>query len=189
MPLFDHFQILAPFYDRVIRADDVDDLIQVAGLPTTGVLLDAAGGTARVSNALRRQVDKVVVVDLSSNMLRQARKKGMSETVCSCTEQLPFSEGYFDRIIMVDALHHVYDQKLTAIDLWRVLKTGGRLVIEEPDIGDLRVKIVAFMERLALMRSRFLPPEEIADLFNFPEAKVSLKRQDYNAWIVVRKSE
>ena len=70
--MIDHFGILAPFYDRVIPPSDLNRL----RLPTTGRLLDAGGGTGRVSSQLRHLVDEVIISDSSALMLKQAQLKG-----------------------------------------------------------------------------------------------------------------
>ncbi len=77
----------------------------------------------------------------------------------------------------------------TAGELWRVLKPGGRLVIEEPDIRTLIVKAIAIAEKLTLMRSHFLSPPGIAKLFPFPDARAIIEREGYNAWVVVEKGK
>jgi demethylmenaquinone methyltransferase/2-methoxy-6-polyprenyl-1,4-benzoquinol methylase len=183
----DHFGILAPFYDRLIRFQRADKLIRLAGLPVSGRFLDAGGGTGRVAQALIGQAGQIVVADLSLGMLRQVVPKKGLRPLNSHTEALPFPAGSFDRIIMVDALHHVCDHWETACELWRVLKTGGRLVIEEPDIRTLPVKAVAIFEKLALMRSHFLSPTKIAALFPYGNARTRIEREGYNAWVVVEK--
>ena len=127
------------------------------------------------------------VADISLKMLRQARVKNGTGLVCSHTEVLPFPSESFERVIMIDALHHVCDQAETTRELWRVLKPGGRLVIEEPDVREFSVKLVAIAEKLALMRSHFIKPPQIAALFPYPEAQVEIQREGFNAWIIVRK--
>jgi demethylmenaquinone methyltransferase/2-methoxy-6-polyprenyl-1,4-benzoquinol methylase len=90
---------------------------------------------------------------------------------------------------MVDALHHVCDQTETAQELWRVLKPGGRLVIEEPDFHTFGVKILAVAEKLLGMRSHFLTPEEIGKLFIENNASVEIRKNEdkFNAWVIVEK--
>jgi demethylmenaquinone methyltransferase/2-methoxy-6-polyprenyl-1,4-benzoquinol methylase len=58
-------------------------------------------------------------------------------------ERLPFPDASFDRVVVVDALHHFAHQREAVRDLLRALKSGGRLLIEEPDIHRLIVKFVA----------------------------------------------
>jgi demethylmenaquinone methyltransferase/2-methoxy-6-polyprenyl-1,4-benzoquinol methylase len=130
----------------------------------------------------------VIVADLSLEMLRQAKEKGGMSLTCSHSEWLPFPDEYFERVIMIDAFHHVCDQRDTARELWRVLKRGGRIVIEEPDIRKFTVKLVAMAEKLALMRSHFLSPPDIGSLFKYSNAEIRMEYESYNAWIIVDKS-
>jgi ubiquinone/menaquinone biosynthesis C-methylase UbiE len=182
---FDHFDFLAPFYDRVIRFDRLETTLQMAALPADGLLLDAGGGTGRVAASLRPYVSGIVLADLSLRMLLQARSKGLS-SVLTPTERLPFPDQIFSRVLMVDALHHVIHQTQTVHELWRVLAPGGRLVIEEPDVRTTPVKWIALAEKLALMRSHFLKPEEIAATLP-SQASVRLETQDYTVWVIAEK--
>jgi demethylmenaquinone methyltransferase/2-methoxy-6-polyprenyl-1,4-benzoquinol methylase len=189
MPGFDHFDFLAPIYDRVIQPKIPEILARLAKLPTAGSLLDAGGGTGRVAFALRELAEQTLVADASAGMLRQAALKDGLVKVCSTSEALPFPDDTFERVIMVDALHHVYSQAQTAGELWRVLQPGGVLVIEEPDISTFAVRVIALAEKLALMRSHILSAEQIAALFVYPGAQTAVHRQDYTAWVVVEKSQ
>lgn len=150
-------------------------------------MLDAGGGTGRIAAALRQYVSRVIVVDLSIGMLRQARLKHNLDCASALSEGLPFEDNSFERVIMVDAFHHIIDPRTTAIELWRVLKPGGRLVIEEPDIRTGIVKLVALGEKLALMRSHFVSPPRIARLFPYPNARIVINREGYNAWVLIDK--
>jgi demethylmenaquinone methyltransferase/2-methoxy-6-polyprenyl-1,4-benzoquinol methylase len=188
MKVFDHFGILAPIYDRVIKLPNPERLTRLLDLPVLGALLDAGGGTGRVAQALFGLAEPLVIVDLSLEMLQQAQAKNGFRITCSHTERLPFPDASFERIVMVDALHHVCDHAETASELWRVLKPGGRLVIEEPDIRNFSIKLVAVAEKLALMRSHFISPLRIKALFNYAEAQVDIELEGHNAWVIVRKN-
>jgi ubiquinone/menaquinone biosynthesis C-methylase UbiE len=182
---FDHFGVIAPIFSRV-EYGSLDMMLKQADLPTPGRVLDAGGGTGRVANAIREHAGEVVIADPSIGMLRQADRTRL-RLACSNSEALPFPNDFFERVIMVDALHHVIHQGQTAREMYRVLKPGGRLVIEEPDIRKCGVKLVAVAEKMLLMRSHFLAPQRIVDLFSFDSAKASIHATDGNAWVVIQK--
>lgn len=184
----DHFGFLAPFYDRLIKYPPLPSLNRIAGLPMSGRLLDAGGGTGRVSGTLRDLAGQILVADLSTGMLKQAAAKDL-ETACAHTEQLPFPGASFERILMVDALHHVCSQNETARELWRVLMPGGRIVILEPDIRNFAVKLIALFEKVTFMRSRFLSGPQIASLFSFAKGKAYIEYEGYNVWVVLEKEK
>lgn len=183
--VLDHFDLIAPFYDRAIPFSRLERMLRFVSLPADVLLLDAGGGTGRVAAALRPHAREVLVADASFGMLRQARRKGLASIVAPA-EQLPFADATFERIIMIDTLHHVAHQAETVSELWRVLRPGGRLVIEEPDVRTWLVKLLALAEKLALMRSHFLSPPVIAALFP-TEARVTIETEGWNAWVIVEK--
>lgn len=182
---FDHFDFVAPIFSRV-GYTALETMLEQAALPTPGRVLDAGGGTGRVATAIREHAGEVVIADPSLGMLRQADRTRLG-LACSNSERLPFPDETFERVIMVDALHHVIHQGQTASEMYRVLKPGGRIVIEEPDIRKFGVKLIAMAEKLLLMRSHFLSPAKIVELFSFDSAKASIHATEGNAWVVIEK--
>lgn len=188
MPINLHFDLLAPIYERVIPPPEPDRLAELLRLPINGWLLDAGGGTGRVSMQLRSLVGRLVISDLSQPMLKQAQEKLLCCPVQAVAETLPFSANLFDRIVVVDALHHFRHQRHAIGDLLRVLKPGGRLVIEEPDINRFPVKLVALAEKLALMGSHFHSPLEIQAIARSFGATAAIEQDDgFAAWVIVDK--
>ena len=183
---FDHFDLIAGFYDRAGQFNLTEPLLGLLSLSTNDLLLDAGGGTGRAAMALLGMVHEAYVVDISRGMLRRAVGKGLA-TVCSPAESLPFPSASFNKILMMDALHHVKDQHLTARELWRVLAPGGRILIVEPDIRKLSAKLIAILEKLLLMRSHFLTGEEITSLFSAPDVRVGIHYSEFNIFFVAEK--
>ncbi len=181
----DDFGWIAPLYHRAGDYTSIDPLLDAAGLPVNGRLLDAGGGTGRVAGALLGLAGQIVVADLSLRMLHFAATRPGLRAAAAQSERLPFPSGTFERILMVDALHHVVDQAETARELYRVLQAGGRLVIEEPDIRHWGVKLIALGEKLLLMRSHFLDAGQIVGLF--PSSRTRVRTLDGNVQVIVEK--
>lgn len=147
-------------------------------------LLDVGGGTGRVAQYLVGRVAQVCVLDASAGMVREGRRKGLCIAQGEA-EHIPFGNGAFDRVIAVDVFHHLRDQQLAGRELLRVLAPGGRLVVEEPDIAHWAVKLVAAAEKIALMRSHFLPLEALCSRFEAAGSQARVERQGYVGWVIV----
>ena len=186
--MFDHFGPVAGIYDWIIRKPNLERLVELLRLPTPGRLLDAGGGTGRVSRHLKSMVGDVVVSDLSRPMLKRARRYRGLKAVQAYVERLPFPDGCFERVLIVDAWHHFQRQEEAAREFWRVLKPGGRLVIEEQDIERLPIKLVALGERLALMGSHFYTSKQIVEQIRSHGLDATVKRNGrFQFWVVADK--
>ncbi len=186
-PPIDHFGLLSPLFDRLIRPADPAQLLALLRLEPGQRLLDVGGGTGRITQALAGAGVALTLLDPSLGMLRQAQGKGCCVPCQGIAEALPFATGSFARVLAVDSFHHFWDYNRAAAELVRILAPGGRLVIEEPDVRRPVVKLVALAERLALMRSQFHPPDALAARFHAVGARVTLHylAGNPNFWAVV----
>jgi SAM-dependent methyltransferase len=103
----------------------------VAGHLRPGDVLEIGVGTGIVAAALRAQaphVDRLIGVDISVDMLAQARRRLPGAVVRASALHLPFGAGRFDSVVAVHILHLVTDLDATLAEAARVLRPGGRLV-------------------------------------------------------------
>jgi len=185
--VLDHFGIIAPFYDMVFGRNSKIDWVAVLAVAPGLRILDVAGGTGRVVADFPTRGCQAVVVDESFGMLQQSKKKRGIQSVCARAEHLPFPASIFDRVIMVDAMHHLADQVQSAAEMIRVLRSEGILVLQEPDIRKLAIKFVALFEKILMMRTHFLNAEQITKLFDVPDRQIEINRQDWAILISVRR--
>ncbi len=158
------FGRLAPSYDRIRPVDDnwwtaFELVVQEADLRGRRVL-DLGCGTGRLSTALaERGIARVWGVDASPEMLAVAGEK-VPKTVGlkqGRAEQLPFRDGWFDRVVMWLVVHLV-DQPAAFSEVARVLVPGGRLAVVSFDTDHF--------DRFWL--NRYFPTIQRIDLERFP---------------------
>ena len=187
MKNLDHFNLISPIYDRVFGRRVDQEIVTLMDLEPDQNLLDVGGGTGRVSILFKDICENLVVADSARKMLQQAKNKNL-DCIQSHSEKLPLPNGSFHRVIIVDAFHHVLNQRQTLSEMWRVLKPGGKMVIEEPDIKNFYVKLIAIGEKLLFMRSRFRSPKKILEMCQFNDvASREVNRNDGIAWIMITK--
>lgn len=102
-------------------------------------VLDLAGGSCWAADWLQRLGVTVVAADLSIDLLTVGRSRlaasGPARVACGDAEALPFRDGAFDRVICLNAMHHIPRVERALGEIVRVLAADGRAVFSEPGAG------------------------------------------------------
>jgi len=98
------------------------------------IVLDVGGGTGPVAQRLIEQgYPRVVTVDISLAMLREAKKKLPALTAIVCDgEHIPFKADSVWTVICSSVLHHMPTPDGVLKDIKRVLAPYGMLIAQEP---------------------------------------------------------
>lgn len=116
----------------------LDRVAEEAGHPGD-LVLDLGTGTGNLALRLLNRGLRVVAVDPSCEMRRQARKKlGSTPVLPGHFLRLPLPPAYADAAVSTYALHHLQDEaKVDALaELMRVLRPGGRVLIADICFAD-----------------------------------------------------
>lgn len=102
-----------------------------------GYCLDVGCGSSRILSSL----DRVVGVDILVRKLRWARKYGKPLVNASAFE-LPFRDAAFDCVISSEVIEHIPAGQKPFMEMKRVLKNGGILILGTPDYSRLSWRII-----------------------------------------------
>jgi ubiquinone/menaquinone biosynthesis C-methylase UbiE len=127
-----------------------EEMLRLARLQPGESVLDVGCGTGSLAVAAKGKVGPagaVYGVDASPEMIDSATKKarnvGVEVTFKNAFAQsLPFQDGTFDAVLSTVMLHHLPRpaRKELALEIRRVLRPGGRLLLIDFGVADKRKK-------------------------------------------------
>ena len=141
-----YFQSVAPHWDSIRSAQHGDELRHLALLelvPRDLTVLDVGTGTGFMLLGIAQRVARVVGVDRSQAMLDQAAANlaaaGMRNVHLRQGEMeaLPVEDASVDVVLANMALHHALEPRRAIVEMARVLRPGGRVVLTDLARHDL----------------------------------------------------
>jgi ubiquinone/menaquinone biosynthesis C-methylase UbiE len=130
-----------------------------------GTLVEFGCGTGFYTAVLSEKADGIVATDISPGMLAVARQQIKAENVnfqLEDCQKTSFPDGAFDTAFMSLVIHFTEPEK-TLVEMRRVLKPGGTLIITNLDPGALnglnRIRSWARVIYNGLARYRVRPPK------------------------------
>ncbi len=98
-------------------------------------VLDAGAGTGRFTLALEARGFHTIAVDLSQEMLIEARRLSLLQNrpfraAQGDVERLPFPDNTFDSVVSIAVLRHFHHWRELLAELARITRPGGRIIFD-----------------------------------------------------------
>ncbi len=196
------FDAQAATYDEGMEGDHARRLYQhvvgevmrvAAGVPSPRVL-DLGCGTGALAACLLDAIPgcSLAGVDLSPRMVEvaRARLRDRAEVLLGDAERLPFHDAAFDVVVCNDSFHHYPDPERAVFQAWRVLATGGALVLGDVwQPAPARALMNAWMPRSHEGDVRIYSETELRDVLGTWFNQVSWRRVGVTACVAVARKD
>ncbi len=83
--------------------------------------------------------------------------------VKGCLELLPFEDRCFDKVIVLNQFNYTNNQNKALDEIRRVLKLDGEVMLQEPNLNKLRVKLKYLKYRVCGERIKYYYPQDMID--------------------------
>jgi 2-polyprenyl-3-methyl-5-hydroxy-6-metoxy-1,4-benzoquinol methylase len=106
-------------------------------------VLDVGCGTGNLSQDVKRYFSEVYGVDIDPVAAKEAKEK--IDVIIASAEFLPFRKDVFDAVISNQVIEHVMNVDSFFMDINRVLKSKGLLIISTPNLCALHNRILILL--------------------------------------------
>lgn len=124
--------------------DDLKRMIEILKPDSKSVGLDIATGAGHTAVTLAKYIEKVIAIDITPQMLKQANELSNSLNINNIdfeigdVHNLKYEDNSFDIITCRYAAHHFYNIKMALNEVYRVLKPNGKLYILDCSVYNLK---------------------------------------------------
>ena len=141
--------LLNSIYDTFIRFELHREDAVARLIPGGEKLLDMGCGGGSFIFKVKDKFKEIHGIDIASNRIHDATrlkeekhpKDNISFRVVDIDTGLPYADGYFDAVTCIATFQLIYDPYFVIDELRRVLKNGGVLMIEVPNMAWLPRRI------------------------------------------------
>lgn len=120
------------FSRSVLKQQKWDAIHRMLG-PTQGLrCLDVGADNGVISYLLRRQGGSWASADLDARTVEAIRSLVGGQVAQLDGGRSPFADGEFDRVVLVDCVEHVQDDRGFLREMIRITKPGGEMILNVP---------------------------------------------------------
>lgn len=120
--------LVRPF--NVARIETISEMVRPLGKGLQ--ILDVGGGDGLIGEHLWKMENNIAAIDLPT-VSAQSHKREFLSAVTGDAEHLPFKPNSFDVVLASEIIEHLWEPDSFFDDAYKILKTGGHLIISTPD--------------------------------------------------------
>jgi methionine biosynthesis protein MetW len=109
-------------------------------------VLDLASGNSIVGEFLKKKFNcQVIALDISASAVNDAKRRGVGGQIGDAEKRLPFENNTFDLVFWGDNIEHVFFPEKIMLEIHRVLRPKGHLILSTPNQAYWRYRIYTFL--------------------------------------------
>lgn len=163
------YDVIGDSYNKNRTADNriLKTIIDLLDLPAGKLIADIGAGTGNYSNALADSSYRLIAIEPSEIMRKQAVPNDNITWVSGLAESLPLQDASMDGVIMVLAVHHFSDIHSAANEVARICPTGPLLILTMDPRRSQKFWFNDYFPEIAQHALKVFPPiNEVIDIFS-----------------------
>ncbi len=122
------------FSKSLLKQAKLREIVGLLGSTEGQTCLDIGGDNGVISYHLRKRGGTWTSVDMSEKAVESIRRLVGDRVELLAGPKLPFADGTFDAVVIIDMLEHLHEDYQFVAECHRVLKPTGRLIVNVPHV-------------------------------------------------------
>lgn len=152
-------------------------------------ILEIGGGDGVVSKSIQDLNGKITFVDESKNACKLAEQNNIKNIVNASFDAKYFKYDHFDFVIMTEVLEHINNPLDVISDSFLLLKNGGSLIIEVPNVK--KILDDNLFSAFCLEHIFYFSPSSLSNIiqhFDFNILEIYSTHDNYNFVLIAEKN-
>ncbi|GAA0120959.1 MAG: class I SAM-dependent methyltransferase [Clostridium argentinense] len=161
------FDKVYKYYDKFMTMFNLykhEEIKSAANIDEHDVVVDIGGGTGKLAKYICNSCKTVYVLDESEKMLSMVNQGGNLACIMGNALKTPFEDNSIDIVILSDVFHHIKEQKELIIEINRILRYGGKIVMLDFHRKHIKTKLLRAFEFILFRGLFFRTKDEVRSL-------------------------
>lgn len=161
------FDKVYKYYDKfmaMFKLYKLEEIKVAADINKDEVIVDIGGGTGKLAQYISSSCKTVYILDESEKMLSKVKQGKNLITIKGNALKTSFENNSIDTVILSDVFHHIKEQEELIIEVKRILKNGGKLVVMDFHRKHIKTRVLRAFEFILFGRLFFKTKDEVKAL-------------------------